>query len=93
MVETGADIIDLDWMVDMESACKMFGDQVSFSGNFDPVVVMMEGTPDDVYKAATHCMEIGGPRAFSNAGCEIPVRTPEANLLAQAQALRDFGSS
>ena len=92
MVETGADIIDLDWMVDMESACAQYGDQLSFSGNFDPVVVMLEGTRDEVYNAAKHCMEIGGPRSISNAGCEIPMGTPEENLLAQSQALRDIGS-
>ena len=51
MVDSGADIIDLDWMVDMAAAAEQFGDRVSFCGNQDPVVVMLEGTPDDVYEA------------------------------------------
>ncbi len=51
MVASGADIIDLDWMVDMQSAAARFGDRVSFCGNFDPVTVMLQGTPDDVYAA------------------------------------------
>ena len=45
MVQSGADIIDLDWMVDMEAAAAQFGDRVSFCGNFDPVAVMLQGTP------------------------------------------------
>jgi MtaA/CmuA family methyltransferase len=93
MVESGADIVDLDWMVNMESAAAQYGDQVSFCGNFDPVVVMLEGTPEEVYNAAHHCMTIGGARSISNAGCEIPLGTPHANLHAQSEALRDIGSS
>jgi MtaA/CmuA family methyltransferase len=91
MVESGADIIDLDYMVDMESAAARYGNRVSFCGNFDPVAVLLQGSPEDVYRASTRCMEIGGPRAFSAGGCEVPMGTPDENLHAQSQALRDFG--
>ncbi len=91
MVESGADIIDLDYMVDMEAAVANFGDRVSFCGNFDPVTVLLQGTPERVYEAATRCMEIGGTRAFSAGGCEVPMWTPDENLRAQSQALVDFG--
>jgi MtaA/CmuA family methyltransferase len=91
MVESGADIIDLDHMVDMEAAASAYGDQVSFCGNFDPVGVLLHGSPEDVYRAATHCMEIGGMRAISGAGCEVPKDTPDENLKAQSRALEDFG--
>ena len=91
MVESGADIIDLDWMVNLQAAAEQFGDRVSFMGNFDPVAVMLQGTPDDVYRATTDCLLVGGPRLFSGAGCEIPDRTPPENLRSQVQALRDFG--
>jgi uroporphyrinogen decarboxylase len=90
MVASGADIIDLDWMVDMESAAAQFGDRVSFCGNFDPVTVMLEGTPDTVYQHTQQCMHIGGSRAFSGAGCEIPMDTPHANLHAQSRALHQL---
>ena len=89
MVESGADIIDLDWMVDMQAAADAFGDRVSFCGNFDPVAVMLHGSPDKVYQATRECMRIGGPRSFSAAGCEIPDGTPHENLHAQSRALRD----
>ncbi len=92
MVASGADIIDLDWMVDMQSACQQFGDQVSFLGNFDPVAVMLQSPAETVYRAAADCMQIGGPRSFSGAGCEIPDGTPHENLHAQTRALRDIGA-
>ena len=52
MVESGADIIDLDFMVDMGAAAAKYGDRVSFCGNFDPVAVMLRGTPDQVFAAS-----------------------------------------
>jgi len=93
MVESGADIIDLDWMVDMETAAEMFGDRVSLCGNFDPVAVMLQGSSEDVYRATQECITEGGFRSISAAGCEVPIGTPHDNLRAQVQALRDIGSA
>jgi uroporphyrinogen decarboxylase len=87
MAETGADIIDLDWMVDMARAAEVFGPRQSVCGNQDPVTVMLQGTPEAVRQATLACMHAGGPRSISAAGCEIPDGTPPANLLAQAEAL------
>ena len=90
MVDSGADIIDLDWMVDMASAAEQFGDRVAFCGNFDPVRVMLQGQPQDVYRATRHCLKDGGKNSFSAAGCEIPDGTPHENLQAQHKALVEF---
>jgi MtaA/CmuA family methyltransferase len=90
MVVSGADIIDLDWMVDMAAATTAFGEQISFCGNMDPVAVMLQGTPQQVYQATQQCLLAGGVRGISAAGCEIPVGTPPENLHAQTRAIRDF---
>jgi MtaA/CmuA family methyltransferase len=90
MAETGADIIDVDWMVDMAQAQAAFGPKTSVCGNQDPVAVMLHGSPEQVYAATLACMRSGGPRSISAAGCEIPDSTPPANLLAQAAALREM---
>jgi MtaA/CmuA family methyltransferase len=90
MARSGADIIDLDWMVDWPRACAMFADGPAPCGNFDPVRIMLQGTPQEAQQAVAHCLKWGGPRSLSAAGCEIPDGTPPENLLAQAQALRDF---
>ncbi len=97
MAASGADIIDIDWMVDMRRAAEVFGDGPAVCGNFDPVAVMLQGTPQEVEGAVWACMKMGGRRSISAAGCEIPDGTPHANLQAQARALqmvnRDSNSS
>ena len=92
MVTSGADIIDLDWMVDWSEASRTFGDRVSFCGNADPVAVMLQGTPAQVRQSTLAGLRQGGPRCFSAAGCEIPPGTPPENLHAHAEALRQWGS-
>jgi MtaA/CmuA family methyltransferase len=89
MAASGAALIDVDWMVDFARAARCFAERgLAICGNFDPVAVMLQGTPDTVRAATRACLAAGGPRAFSAAGCEIPLATPHANLLAQAQALK-----
>jgi MtaA/CmuA family methyltransferase len=87
MARSGAQIIDLDWMVDFGQAAQIFGTEPSPCGNFDPVKVMLQGTPDTVREAVRECVLRGGGRSFNGAGCEIPDATPSANLLAQYQML------
>ncbi|HEX7432296.1 MAG TPA: uroporphyrinogen decarboxylase family protein [Anaerolineaceae bacterium] len=88
MVRSGADIIDIDWMVDIHRAASIFGDGPALCGNFDPVGVMLRGNQEEVTRSVLECQAAGGSRYFSAAGCEIPDGTPYANLLAQAQALK-----
>jgi MtaA/CmuA family methyltransferase len=92
MAASGADIVDLDWMVDFQQAAETYGsDGPAICGNFDPVAVMLHGTPEQVYQATLTCLQMGGNRCISMAGCEIPDNTPHENLLAQARALQEFG--
>lgn len=94
MAQSGADIVDIDWMVDISRAAPIFDSQrVALCGNFNPVTVMLQGSPAQVRQATLTCARLGGARYISAGGCEIPDSTPVENLLAQAQALRDFGAS
>lgn len=90
MLGSGADVIDLDWMVDFSKASAAFGGTVSLCGNTNPVADLLQGTPEQVYQATRHCLEVGGPRGFSAAGCEIPDGTPVENLRAQRRAVEEF---
>jgi uroporphyrinogen decarboxylase len=92
MLASGADIIDLDWMVDMGKAAALYGDRAALCGNFNPVSVMLQGTPAEVEQAVLDCAQQGGPRWFSGAGCEIPDGTPCENLQAQARTLQALGN-
>jgi uroporphyrinogen-III decarboxylase len=53
---------------------------------------MLQGTPQEVREAVVTCLDEGGRRSISAAGCEIPDGTPTENLRAQAQALREYGA-
>ena len=86
-VETGADMIDCDWMVDFEKANRVFADRCSACGNFDPVGILLQGTPDSVTQAVEGCLAAASPRAVIAAGCEVPVQTPPENLAAVTKTL------
>lgn len=89
MTESNADIIDIDWMVDIEQAAGVFDGKAALCGNFDPVAVMLQGKPEQVKSAVLDCQGKGGERYFSAAGCEIPDGTPKENLHTQAAALKE----
>ena len=89
MAQSGAEIVDIDWMVDFGLAARTMGETIAVCGNFDPVAVMLRGTPEQVRRATLDCLRLGGERCISAAGCEIPDGTPHANLLAQAEALAE----
>ncbi len=92
MTQCQADIIDIDWMVDINQAREAFAGSAALCGNFDPVSVMLQGTPAEVKAAVLDCQSQGGENYFSAAGCEIPDQTPPENLFFQAEALRKSGS-
>ncbi len=93
MAQSGADIIDIEWMVDIGLAAATFGEYPVVCGNFDPVAVMLQGTPAEVGEAVVKCLRLGGERSISAASCEIPDRTPHQNLLSQARALKEYGQA
>ena len=82
MAGTGADIIDVDWMVPLVHARKAVGPEVTLCGNFNPAGVLFEGTPQDVAKAAKECLDAMPDRFILMPGCEVPPATPEANIRA-----------
>jgi len=84
---TGADIIDADWMVDIRAALATWPAGPVINGNFDPVAVMLQGTPEDVRQAARRNLADGGERICVSPGCEVPIDTPHENLLALHEAL------
>ena len=81
------DIIDLDWMVPIEKAAALYGDITCINGNYDPVTILLQGNVQDVVDAVRSCVEKGGVKHTSSAGCEVPKHTPPANLMAVYDAL------
>jgi len=82
MADTGADVIDVDWMVPLTRARDAVGPDVTLCGNFDPAEVLLRGSPEQVADAARRCIADGGDRFILMPGCEVPQGTPEANIRA-----------
>ena len=88
--QTGADILDCDHMVDMARAGELMRGKGTVCGNFDPVSVALQGTPEDVRRASIYCAGLA-ENSIVAAGCEIPIDTDPANLLATHEALVSLG--
>lgn len=91
IVTSGADIVDVDWMVPLGEACRLADGRCSINGNFDPVSVVMNGTPQAIETAVEECLAAGDNRLFISPGCEVPRDTPPQNLLAIRHALERLG--
>lgn len=90
IAQTGADIADLDHMVDIKRASEIFPESMSICGNFDPVGVLYSGTPELVKQEVRRCKEISRKNHnFISAGCEVPKGTPLANMKAMQEALEE----
>jgi MtaA/CmuA family methyltransferase len=88
-LQSGADMLDIDWMVDFSRAVRLAGGKCAACGNFDPVAVLLQGTPLKVSQAVRQCLQASSANTFIAAGCEVPRDTPPENLLAVAQALKE----
>ncbi len=82
IAQSGADIIDVDWMVPLAEARGLVGPEVTLCGNFDPSAVLLQGSAEDVSGAAKECIRAGGDKFILMPGCEVPPGTPEENIRA-----------
>jgi len=82
MAELGADIIDLDWQVDMKKARQILGTKTVLVGNLDPVNAVMKATPEQIINHVRQIYSDVGNPYMVGAGCEIPPGTPYENLKA-----------
>lgn len=85
--ESGADIIDLDWMVNLQDASALFNGRAAPCGNMNARTIFLDGTAEAVRQDTRRAIRQGGACLLSAAGCEILDGTPEENLLAQAEVL------
>ena len=84
VARTGARMIDIDYAVDLRWACQQLARLSPRSyavGNFNPVTVLLQGTPDDVRTACRECerQASGYDNFILSPGCEVPPATPVEN--------------
>lgn len=91
MLLSGADAFELDYKTDIYKIRKTFSDSATFIGNIDPSGVLALGTVDQVRTKTRELLNIYGNsgRFILNAGCAIPSTTPEENLKAMIDTVRN----
>lgn len=88
MGQTGADIIDLDFLTPLGHARRARSGAQVLLGNIDPVRVLRDGTPESVQAALGECHAQAGAAYICSAGCEVPRGTPHANMDAMTHFAR-----
>ncbi|MBA3696776.1 MAG: uroporphyrinogen decarboxylase [Methylotenera sp.] len=87
--EIGADVLGLDWAVDIGSARKRVGDKVALQGNLDPAILL--STPAAIEKEVVNILASyghGNGHVF-NLGHGITQWTPQENAAAMLAAVRE----
>jgi MtaA/CmuA family methyltransferase len=82
MGRLGCEIVDLDFLSPVGEGRGAMGPNQMLLGNVNPVVVLRNGTPEQVSAAIAECHRQAGPRFIVAAGCEVPRDTPRDNLRA-----------
>jgi len=85
--EVKPDIVDIDWMVDMDYARDKLGSDIIRCGNLDPVSVIQDLGPEEIRNKTTDLCHREKDRPFIlSGGCEITVNTPAEHLKAMRLA-------
>lgn len=90
MAETGANIVELDYAVDLRASKEEIGRNLCIEGNIDPVSILLHGRPEDVEREAGECISRAGQDGgfILSSGCEVPLDTPAENIRAMVSAGR-----
>lgn len=82
--DSGADILSVDFKVDLARVKEVVGTKIAFAGNVNPVAVLESGTPEEVAAASRECIENAGQDGnfILMPGCDIPPGVPLENIRA-----------
>jgi uroporphyrinogen decarboxylase len=87
MATCGADVLSIDWRVDLEDARARVGDKLSLQGNLDPCVLL--SNPEIIADNARRLLRAGGGRRhILNLGHGILPMTPVENARAFIDAAK-----
>ena len=90
MTETGADIISIDWMLDLALAQKRIGDKVVIQGNLDPCVLY--GSPEFVKAKTIETIEKFGAKTghIFNLGHGVLPDIPRDNVKTMVDTVKSY---
>ncbi len=85
---TGFDAYSFEEKIDVLTAKKILGDDISLIGNIAPVATMLQGSPEKVTAEAMACMRDGIDLLSS--GCTLSPLTPLENIRALVRAAEQY---
>ena len=92
VVQSGADLFNVDYLVDLAAARKVYeAAGKCFKGNLDPVGDMLQASAEECSQVAARCLQLAqGSRYMLSAGCEVPAAVTDAVFKAFCQAPQTF---
>jgi len=91
LADTGADVVSLDWMVDLGWAREQVQDKVALQGNLDPAILLTDPTIIEEETKNLLSSYGDGFGHIANLGHGITPDVPVENAKAFVQAVKDFG--
>ena len=83
------EFVDIDYPVSMADARQKLGPRQVVAGNINPVAVLRDATPEEVYHQVEQCHKQAGANFIVAAGCEIVSDTAHENV----RALEEYALS
>ena len=80
MGRLGVEIIDLDYPSPVSLAREKMGQKQIICGNINPVSMLRDASPEEIYKAVENCHKEAGENFIVGAGCEVTRDTPLENI-------------
>lgn len=92
MIDSGAAALHFGNAVDMVEALEQCPSDLVVMGNIDPVGILKQATPEEVYRATAELLSRTAQyeNFVISSGCDMPPLVPEANIRAFYQAVADF---
>lgn len=92
MVQSGADLFNVDHLVDFQKACQVYGDAGKcFKGNLDPVADILQANAEECSQSAMKCLELAeGKKYMLSAGCEVPAAVTDEVFRAFCDAPAEY---
>ncbi len=95
MARTGADVLEIDYMIDIEDACKIVDPKIALWGNLEPVGLISQGSVKEIKlktRELYRAFKKHGRRRFVlSSGCTLAIETPAENLHALVETARELG--